>query len=452
MDQLGRLVDFACSLNVEAVPGEVRDAARYCVLDTVGSALGAVKYGEIPDLVTEFSRWASKEIGSAAAVWGQGSRADAFTALLLNGMMGHALELDDVHAESKSHVGAVVVATGWTVADALGLCGRDMLEAVIAGYEVMARIGMAMDVGSNRRRGWHATGLIGTFGAATTSARLLKLGSERMRSALGIAGTQSSGLWAFLAEGSTCKKLNPARAAVNGFTAAVLARGNMTGPKHVLDAQDGGLYPAVSDRWDMDVLCCDLGETYQIMRVDKKPYPCCRTTHHAIDAALFLRQSIESDVSKIRSVLVETYDVGVLQCGSDRYPESPVEAKFSIPFACAAAFVAGKVTEEEFGEEMMANPLSRHIVACTRVVADEMFTKRYPKRWGCRMTVHMADGTVLAKQIDDMSGSVAAPLSSKQEKDKFQSLAKTAFSSGKAASLMKEILRIDTLRNLPDLS
>lgn len=176
-------------------------------------------------------------------MWGQGFSLDVFQALLLNGMMGHALELDDVHTGSKSHVGAVVVETAWTLAEALGESGGRLLEAVITGYEVMARVGMAMDVVSNRKRGWHGTGIIGTFGAAAAAGA--SFGAER-----GSDGVPPwewrdsvSGLWAFLEEGATCKKLHPARAAVNGLTAAVLAKGGMTGPERILDARDRGAVP-----------------------------------------------------------------------------------------------------------------------------------------------------------------------------------------------------------------
>ena len=101
-----------------------------------------------------------------------------------------------VHTGSKSHIGAVVVTTAWTLADGQGGNGKDFLEAVIVGYEIMARVGMAMDVVSNRKRGWHTTGVIGTFGAAAAAGHLLGLDEEEMVSAFGMAGTQSSGLWA----------------------------------------------------------------------------------------------------------------------------------------------------------------------------------------------------------------------------------------------------------------
>lgn len=452
MNELRQLAHFICTFQLGSVPEKVCAAARFCVLDSIGSALGAAHNAEIPDMCQTFKDWTGLNVPLSSDVWGQNFRLNPMAALLLNGCMAHALELDDVHTASKSHIGAVVVTTAWTLADALKSTGKEFLESVIVGYEVMCRIGMGMDVASNRKRGWHTTGLIGTFGSAAVACRLLKLNEQEIISALGMAGSQSAGLWAFLAEGATCKKLSPARASVNGLTAALLAKSGMTGPEHILDAKDGGLYAAVSDHYDMSKVVDGLGKQYEILNIDKKPYPCCRSTHHAIDAALTLRKKYHIDPSKIAHILVETYDVGVLQCGFTHYPASYVEAKFSIPYTCAVAFISGRVTLNEFKGEMLNNPLVKKIASNIKVVSDKMFTERYPKRWGSRMTVTMEDGSVLIQQVDDMSGSVARPLTAEQEMSKFEGLAGECINPERISQLMETILKIEEQKRLPFLS
>ncbi len=450
-EELRALARFACRFRLEDLPEPALDAARRCVADNLGAALGAAESGEIRAIGQEYQRWMGTG-GETAAAWGQGLRTGFFSALMINGLLSHELELDDVHTGSKSHVGAVVIPAAWTLADALRSDGRAFLEAVVAGYEVMGRVGLGMDVASNRKRGWHTTGVIGAFGAAAAAARLLNLNEDQTLSAFGMAGTQACGLWAFLAEGATCKKLHPARAAVNGVSACLMARAGMTGPAHILDAEDGGLYPAVSDCFDMARLTAGLGRGYEITRIDKKPYPCCRTTHPAIDAALRLREERGLRLEQIRSVLVETYEVGVLQCGFARYPESPVEAKFSIPFTCAAAFARGRVTRGEFSRELLEDPQVRRVAEATSVTACEDFTRRYPERWGSRMTVTLESGEALTCQIDDMSGSVAAPLSPERERDKFLDLAVPSLGRERAEELLEDLARLERLERLPDLA
>ena len=445
------LARFVRDFSWDQLDEKTRSMVRYCILDTIGSALGAAGSSEIQAVLATWQQWSGLgSNGLSASVWGQSCSENLLTAVWVNGMMSHELELDDVHTGSKSHVGAVVIPAAWAVAEALGATGRELAEAVVVGYEVMGRVGMGMDVASNRKRGWHTTGIIGTFGAAAAAARLLRLTVPQIVSAFGMAGTQSSGLWAFLAEGATCKKLHPARAAVNGVCAALLAQSGMTGPAHILDAADGGLYAAVSDSFDMNRVVSGLGKEFVIAKMDKKPYPCCRTTHHAIDAALQLQEQKLFRPEDIETVLVETYEVGVLQCGFAKYPASPVEAKFSIAFTCAAAFVYGRVTRAEFCQAVLDNPLVERIARATRVVSDPMFTQRYPKRWGSRMTVTTADGRSYVCQIDDMSGSVAVPLSAKQEQNKFCGLAEPLL-GGDTPLLMERLLRVDRLESLPKL-
>lgn len=449
MTELRQLARFAVDFKLEDAPDTVVRAAKFCVLDSVGAALGAVNYEEIPSICRKWREWTKSSSPYQASVWGWYYKLDVFQALLLNGMMGHALELDDVHTGSKSHVGAVVVETAWTLGEAIRANGKHFLEAVVVGYEIMARVGMAMDVISNRKRGWHGTGIIGTFGAAAAAGHLLELDENQMVSAFGMAGTQSSGLWAFLEEGSTCKKLHPARAAVNGLTAALLAKFGMTGPEHILDARDGGLYRAVSDSFHMERLVENLGNTYEILSIDKKPYPCCRTTHHAIDAALALRS--ELDWQEIDRIAVETYEVGVLQCGSPVYPQSPVDAKFSIPYTVAAALIKGRVSLPEFTPEVVQDPQMKELAEKVTVVSDPLFSERYPKRWGCRMRVWMKDRKELVKQIDDMSGSVACPLTEEQEIGKFVGLVDGVICKGEMERIIETILTMEHVEKIPEI-
>lgn len=453
MDELRDLAHFVSRFVLRNAPADAVDAARGCVLDTIGAALGAVEAEEIPGIVDELGRWDSGAPKRSAAVWGHKRRMTVSSALLVNAMLAHALELDDVHTESKSHIGSVVVPTAWTLADALGRGGTEFLEAVIVGYETMSRIGLAMDVTSNRKRGWHTTGVIGTFGAAAAAAHVLGLAEMEIVSAFGMAGTQSSGLWAFLAEGSSCKKLHPARAAVNGVAAALLAKAGMTGPEHILDAKDGGLFPAVSDAYSMERIRAGLGDTYEILSMDKKLYPCCRSTHHAIDAALAIRAMPGFDICSIERIEIKTYEVAVLQCGSHDYPRNRVEAKFSLAFTCAAAFVRGRVTLAEFDDETICDRRIRGLAAKIAVVSSSEFTARYPRRWGCLMIVTLKNREVVEKRIDDMSGSVRTPLTPIQEEEKFLSLASCAYGDlTRIDRCLNDIRHIDSLDRLPDLA
>ena len=286
MKELRELAEFVESFRLKGVGEEVIKAAKYCVLDTVGQALGAKDNPMIREIAKVYALCDGECSGRLVSFWGNEKKVPLRQAVFLNAMMGHTLELDDVHTNSKTHIGTVVIPAAWSLAEYLGKSGRDLLEAVICGYETMARIGMGFGVSSHRNRGWHVTGTAGGFGAAAACAKLLDFTSEQIVGAFGLAGTQACSTWAFLSDGATNKVLHPGRAAANGLESCLLVLGGMRGSSYILDAKDGGIFPMMSDEYDYALVSAGLGKVYELLRMDKKPYPCCRSTHGAIDAGI----------------------------------------------------------------------------------------------------------------------------------------------------------------------
>ena len=432
MNELTGLAEFIVRLKLEDVPDKVKCTAADCILDTVPVAAGAWKRGLLRD-VAEVLTLETGGCEQAVSVWGTGETAILSQAVLLNGMAAHSMELDDVHTRSKTHIGAVVIPAAWGMAEYLQKGPEDLLLAVICGYEVTARIGMAFGVSAHRKKGWHATSTAGTFGAAAACGKLLGLSADQMAAALGLAGTQSFGVWAFLADGANCKILHPGRAAANGTEAAQLAQAGMTGSRYIREAKDGGLLAAMSDEPELSWVDWKLGESWEICHMDKKPYPCCRSTHCAIDAALALREEPgvcggaglgkESmpDLDTVGEIDVFTYLIGNQQCGmseGSREPKNVVDAKFSTPFTVACALLYGSVTEEYFTEEVISDRRIQDLLHKVRVITDEDFTEKYPQHWGCKMVLRMKDGSVYSREIADASGSPEMPPSQKQKTDK----------------------------------
>ena len=302
--ELRDLAHFLANLEMENIPKFVKKTANLCILDSVGVAIGAKENPQIQNVLRDYLEICGNK--GSAHIWGTGKRVPLLTAVFMNAMMGHTLELDDVHTDSKTHIGTVVVPAAWSMAEYLGKSGDEFLLAVICGYETMARIGMALGVSAHRNLGWHVTSTAGTFGAAAACAKLLGLDEDQTVSALGLAGTQSFGTWAFLADGATNKVLHPARAAASGCEAALLAKAGMTGPEFILTAEDGGLFHNMTNEPKPEMVASGLGEKWYIMEMDNKPYPCCRSTHCTIDGTLSLRrQGLRAE--DVESIQVRTY-------------------------------------------------------------------------------------------------------------------------------------------------
>lgn len=446
--ELRDLAHFLANLETENIPEFVKKTANLCILDSVGVAIGAKENPQIQNVLRDYLEICGNK--GSAHIWGTGKRVPLLTAVFMNAMMGHTLELDDVHTDSKTHIGTVVVPAAWSMAEYLGKSGDEFLLAVICGYETMARIGMALGVSAHRNLGWHVTSTAGTFGAAAACAKLLGLDEDQTVSALGLAGTQSFGTWAFLADGATNKVLHPARAAASGCEAALLAKAGMTGPEFILTAEDGGLFHNMTNEPKPEMVASGLGEKWYIMEMDNKPYPCCRSTHCTIDGTLSLRrQGLRAE--DVESIQVRTYLVGNKQCGMSeggRNPKKPVDAKFSTPFTVAAALLYGEVTLEHFQEENILRPEIQELLHKVTVETDGRFTEKYPDHWGCRVIAVCKDGRVMEQEVEDASGSVYNPLSEEQVRGKVTALIRETCGA-QAEEIVAAILSLSGRSGLP---
>ncbi len=446
MGELRELAAFVHDLTWVELPEAVREAVTLRVLDLVGVSMGAVN-NELVRAALESYR--ARSGSGPCGVWGMGRDLPVAEAAKVNAMLAHTLELDDVHTASKTHGSASIIPAAWACGEYLESLGAEVLLAIVCGYEVTARIGMALGVTAHRKRGWHATATCGIFGCAAAAAKLLGLSVDETVSALGMAGTQSSGLWAFLGDGANCKVLHTAHAAACGLEAAFLAKAGMTGPEHILEAEDGGLLAAMSDGGDLSRVSAGLGEEWEILNMDAKPYPCCRSAHCAIDCALQLREQVQA--KEIKEICIRTYRVGVKQCAVSegcRNPKTPLEAKFSTPYAVAVAFLEGRVTLEEFTAGRVLEEDVQELLHRVTVREDEAFTGAYPRHWGCAMEVEKTDGTVCRAQVADASGSVYRPLSKEQMIDKAKSLIEVAL-PGRSEAVVEQILELSRAERLP---
>ncbi|GEM_PF-3898955 len=192
MNELERLAKFICEIKYDDIPSSVIEAGKLCVLDSFAAAAGASGDELAVNIAGEYKSYYTDV--HDVDIWGMGMKAPMIQGAFINSLMGHRLELDDVHTKSKTHIGTVVVPVALCMAQYSGASGKEFLEAVICGYEVMSRIGMAFGVSSHRNKGWHVTSTAGTFGACAAASKLLKLDEEKTAHALGMAGTQSFGL------------------------------------------------------------------------------------------------------------------------------------------------------------------------------------------------------------------------------------------------------------------
>jgi 2-methylcitrate dehydratase PrpD len=342
--------------------------ASLFVLDTIACALGALK--------TEPARIlkvvASPEHGDTAR-----------KAFYLGGL-SHVLEMDDLHRDSVTHPGCVVIPAAWAVATQRDLGGRAFLKAVLAGYEACCRVGMS--VGKTHYRVWHNTSTCGPFGSAFAAADLIGLTEEQTVWALGNAGTQSSGFWEFLASGAMSKHLHTARAAESGVLAALLAEEGFTGADRILEGEKGFYAGMCADPLP-EAVTNNPNRPWELINTSIKPWPCCRHTHPAIDAAIALHGEMAG--AEIAKVTVGAYRAALDVC--DRpLPEDPYSAKFSLQHTVAIALTDGSVDQASFDADARARIAPER--AKVDVALAPAIDAAYPKAWGAEIVVETRDG------------------------------------------------------------
>ncbi len=454
MNQLEHLAKFVSELSWDTLPQEVKNAAKSYTLDTISVGLGAKEDQQFKNCVDTLLAFGNEEPADSdkgVYVWGTGRKANVRTATMLNAMLCHILELDDVHSKSKTHIGSITIAAAWTLADYLGKSGKEFLEAIVCGYETTSRIGMGLGVSSHRNKGWHSTATAGVFGATAACGKLLGLNADEMVWAFAHAGTQSCSTWAFITGGATNKILNPGRAAANGLDAALLAKAGMIGSKYILDADDGGLFPMMSDEYNYDLVDKDLGKKWEILAVDNKPYPCCRSSHCAIDAALSLRSKYNIDSEQIKEVNIDTYLVAWKQCAvtdACLNPTGVTDAKFSTPYVTAVAFQKGNVGLGDFTLKEINEKNRQDLLHKVKVHASDHYSDLYPAHWGCSMKIHLKNGQTFETEVLDPSGSIASPLTKEQLLQKAYTCCQRV-DLEKSKQLFDQILNLDSLKKIP---
>ena len=413
------LANWIASLRYGDLPPRTREVVRIAILDTVGAGV----YGHCTPWTQMLLAWARRGAGGPGEARGWGEAQPSLRtadAALVNATAAHAFELDDYH-NAKLHPGAVVIPAAVAVAEKIDAGGVELVTAIAAGYEVMIRSSLALNPSAARLRGWHLTGVCGPFGAAAACASLLKLNAEQTAWALGLAGTQGAGLWAFNADGTMSKRLHAGKASHSGVLAAELAQAGFTGPTQIYEAEDGGVLKAFSDQSDPAPLTRDLGAVYHLDKTSIKPYSCCGSTHSYIDAALALRRRLGAPWDTQRRVRVGTAKVVDVQCGFDYAPSSALNAQMSLRYTVAVALLEGRVLPAQFADAKLADPAIMALASQIELIPDAELDKLYPKDFAGWVAAEH-DGEWERVDVLNPTGSVDSPIDGAGVTEKFRGI------------------------------
>lgn len=412
--------------------------ARHALLDWFACTIAGAKEPLSDIIAAEFAT-TSKD-GKATLI-ARGAKATPHDAALVNGAISHALDYDDVNRLMHGHPSAPVAAAVLAIGEALGSSGRDVLSAFIAGYEVECRLGdMCGD--DHYEHGFHATGTIGTFGAAAGAAHLMRLNAEQTAQALGIAASQASGLK--INFGTMTKPLHAGKAAMNGLIAARLAARDFSARDTAIEAAQG--FAATQAK----------GFTAKPMRPDAnapmavesnlfKYHAACYLTHSSIEAIRDLKRRHNIGADDIRSMILHV-DKGHTKVCDIPVPTSGLEIKFSIRHLAGMALDgADTAALGTYSDENAVNP--RYSAIRERIKLDTQ-TRHGEARHGADVTIELNDGRTL--KAEHNVGIPAKDVAEQERKliNKFHALAEPVIGRAKTKTALDAIMRFETLPNL----
>jgi 2-methylcitrate dehydratase PrpD len=431
------LSEQARTLGYADLPDDVRTLARQCVLDYIACTLAGAKE-ELTDIV--LAEMQEQGGTPAATVIGHSARLPVLSAALVNGAASHALDFDDVNLAMTGHPSVVLLSALLGLAEERGSAGRDVLTAFVAGYELQCRLGLLLAPGHYNTLGFHATGTLGTFGAAAACAHLLGLDAERFATALGIAGTQAAGLKSMF--GTMCKPLHAGKAAYHGLLAARLAQRGFTSRGDVLECAQGFARTHSPDFNPADALAEPPGG-FHIRNNLFKYHAACYMTHAPIEAARKLRKQhglTPDSIARIHLRLDESCD----RICNIPAPRTGLEAKFSLRLTTAMA-LAGVDTGglSSYSEATAADP----VLIALRDKVEFDFQNGRPNTQ-VDLELVLTDGRRVATSHD--AGVPASDVAEQGRRlvEKFTSLAAPILGGTATRDLIGEIDRFDTLSDL----
>jgi 2-methylcitrate dehydratase PrpD len=419
-----QLAEYAANLRYEDLPHHVVQRAKDCITDTVA----VIVLGNTLPWSRIVCRYAqSIGTGGRSRILGfAGPPLHAPAAALANGTLAHAFESDNLARPSAGvHPGATLLPPALAIAQDRGGTGRALITAVVAGFEVMYRIGYATKH-SNERRGFHAPGTTGPFGAAVAAGVLLGLNSEQMTNALGIAGSLAGGLMEFARSGTGAmvKRLHLGRACESGVMAASLAADGFTGPNTVLEGEAGFLKVFCTE-WDIEDLTRGLSFEFKTMNLCLKRFPVHMTAQTGVQAVMELRAEHGFDGADVDRVTVAGTE-RMATINNIARPADMMMAQYSIPFCIALALFRDPRDPASFDDSALVDTEIRRLCELVSVVVAEPPTK---VAGASIVTITLKDGRSLTKAVEEFDGTPARPLDRIALKDKFTTLTRARYGS-----------------------
>jgi 2-methylcitrate dehydratase PrpD len=448
------LADFALAQTLESLPPSVLEKSKLLVLDGIGLALAAAREdfaGKTLKAMRLFGQ------GAQATVVGVKDKLPVSSAPLLNGMLIHAFDFDDTHHPLVIHNTSVVMPAALAVSEWLRLSGKDFITACAVGFEVSLRVARGARVHAIHGRGYHPTAVCGVFGGAAAAGRLLGLTHEQLTNAFGLAGSQGSGNMEWQSDGSWSKRFQPGWASHGAVVGALFAREGFTAPKTALEGSKGFYATHVgADNFTVQAALDGIGQDWEINRVEFKPYPCAGALQATVRACVNLHNRYHFNADDIADAVCRVRmgdrpaDAGGEQIFAQQAPAGDYGAHFSTPFIAAVALLKGRLALADFDGDALKDSEVLKLSAKIRRTDDPNHGR--PKYASGHVFVKTKDGKLYEERQHIHPGHVENPVSAADVQEKYRYNALRRVSHETAEALMRQVLSIEKMANIDDLT
>lgn len=430
------------ALRYEDLPSEAVHWAKIGILDTVGVTLAGADDPSATIVAGVLSG------NGPSLILGGSKRTHPLDAALVNGTASHALDFDDCNNTLGGHPSAPILPALFALADETGASGREFITAYVAGFETECKISMGVNF-YQYTRGWHPTTTIGVFGAAAACARLLRLDKDRTATALAIAASLASGIKSNF--GTYVKPLHIGHCARSGLFAALIARDDYTASPVAFEHKQGYFMVFNGEgNFDAARILPAWGQPFDIVQpgIAIKQYPCCGSTHPAIDAMLELVRRHDLKPDAVERIQSWTHSRR-LEHTNRPDPQSTKDAKFSVQYCLARALIDRKVAIEHFEGDAYRDPQVQQMIS--RVEVAPYTSAQFPaeNHFGAEVKVTLRGGTVFGAKVEQPAGRTSAnSLPQERLKDKFENCALRALPKARVASAYASIMALDELADV----
>lgn len=446
-----QFAEYCASLSLSDMDDDDIDYTKKLLFDTLGTTVGGYEWSDSAAVMVETGRalaGGGGDVKTAAAIAGRtgrdgtatvlatGERFAAGTAALVNGALSHSLDYDNRHSPGSLHIGSSVVPAALAAAESDDVGGQTLLEGIIAGYDVAARLGMACNPRSSHERGFHPTGTCGTFAATAAAGVVTGLDTDQFVAAFGVNGSQAGASYQCSRTGGWNKRIHPGLAARRAFEAIAFAENGFEGPPDPIEGELGFLQ-AYADRPRPERATVELGEVYEAARTKIKPYPVGTFAHVPIALLTELVAEGEIDPTSVEEVVVELPASGAAMFGRDEdesHPTTSADAQFDMPFSVALALTAGEVGLTAFDAAIADEYPGEfgRLMDATHTVSSEELEEYLPDLYPGRVTVRTSSGTV-ERFRDWVAGEPTHPMSWTDLTGKFADLTPQFDEGGRTA-------------------